>query len=105
MSEHTPGPWYANDLGQIWRKSTWDLYKIGDKVTEENPVATAHDGWDAKRLEFFSVQANARLIAAAPHLLHALKWLLNGCQSDTDTLNNAIDFARAAIAKAKGEAL
>lgn len=47
--------------------------------------------------------ANTRLFAAAPELLQALERLLGGWQSDTDTLNKAVDFAHTAIAKAKGE--
>lgn len=102
MSKHTPGPLYADDTGQIWRKSTWDSYINGGKAGEESPIATAHDGWDAEGLEFFPVKANARLFAAAPELLEALERCF-------DIMNNGgtwsildQDQCRAAIAKAKG---
>jgi hypothetical protein len=107
MSEtkHTPGPLYADDIGQIWRKSTWDSYINGGKVAEENPIATAHDGWDAERLEFFPVQANARLIVAAPELLDALERCFNIMNNGGTWSLEDQASARAAIAKAKGEQL
>jgi hypothetical protein len=49
-------------------------------------------------------QANARLIAAAPELLHCLKVILD--HTDGDEMLEAqlhLDFVRAAIAKAEGE--
>lgn len=43
----TPGPWYA----------------------EDRPLATVHGGWYASNETGFPVEANARLMAAAPRLL------------------------------------
>lgn len=48
------------------------------------------------------MKANQHLIAAAPDLLEALKRLLTGWRNETDTLQNAVDAAWAAIAKAEG---
>jgi hypothetical protein len=50
--------------------------------------------WDAMQ------EANARLIAAAPDLLTALKNYVDGCSLEV----NAAEVARAAIAKATGAA-
>lgn len=94
MSKHTPGPWrviedrvpgaleiYAEEkaIAELWRRSS----------TQEE-------------------MANARLIAAAPKLLKALEKMLR-CFSDYDGThgdleNSATDEARAAIAKARGQA-
>ena len=46
---------------------------------------------------------NARLIAAAPELLEALENLLKVHEGEGGTQYHAVDMARAAIAKAKGE--
>ena len=105
MSEtkHTPGPWYAEKNGLIWRRPPSDLYENGGSVAGDQPVAKAHAGWYGEGLEPYPVQANARLIAAAPELLEALE----GC---IDLMDNGGTWsledqaaARAAIAKAKGE--
>jgi cation transporter-like permease len=48
------------------------------------------------------VEANARLIAAAPELLEALENLLAVHECRGGTKYHAGDIARAAIAKAKG---
>lgn len=75
---HTPGPWYAeNDA----------VYKdYGDK---RYTVAIASDSAE--------ILANARLIAAAPDLLAALK-LVAGC---VIVRQPEMDAVRAAIAKAE----
>ena len=96
MSKHTPGPWTAN------------------KPTRDNGRAEIHAGcmlvaqafnWmlDAEGDE--QCWADARLIAAAPELLEALKALdvlFSPCVRDS-TQADWIDKARAAIAKATGE--
>ena len=96
MSKHTPGPWVVagpNLIDQadagIWGSGEFD-FVICDMQ---------RDGYeDAEQ------GANARLIAAAPDLLEALEYCLD-CLGDefalpADCQNNA----RAAIAKARGEA-
>lgn len=93
MPQHTPGPW------QIMVRDS-----VGDNIfTESKPyrrIANTYGDAD----EF---QANARLIAAAPELLAALEELTDR----VDTVLHAgyvglnrITAARAAIAKARGEA-
>ena len=92
MSKHTPGPWiFDNEIGFI-RTDTppygeWDVAKVNIVRAE--------------------AKANARLIAAAPELLDALK-LMRDAFLDTEgshgTLEQtATDAADAAIAKATGE--
>jgi hypothetical protein len=89
MSKHTPGPWTAN------------------KPTQSNGRAEVHAGpmlvaqafnWllDAEGDE--QCWADARLIAAAPDLLEALKAVVRVADRKTDEF----DAARAAIKKAEG---
>lgn len=75
---HTPGPWAHTDYGSI-------------KDANNATVAEVLPGGRT---------ADARLIAAAPDLLAALEEVVS--LSDRD--HAAWDRARAAIAKAKGEA-
>ena len=89
MSKHTPGPWgiYFNS------QDDFVVRKMFDDGTESHAVARVHSG-----------AANARLIAAAPDLLDALKCLVGWF--DDDRMNGAekqIKKARAAIRKATGE--
>jgi len=85
MSKHTPGPWEVN-------------FKKFNEVRAENGAVVA----ECKKLtSLVGLQANARLIAAAPNLLEALQGLLNALPSATT--HPAIRAARAAIAKATGD--
>jgi hypothetical protein len=65
--------------------------------------------WAAYRpdgpLEVGTKEANARLIAAAPELLQALKAIVRHADSDQGrrVTHEDIDLARAAIAKATGQ--
>jgi hypothetical protein len=60
-TQHTPGPWFANDSLQLFAETGQHLASL-DSSTE---------GFEGGAL-----YANARLIAAAPDLLAALKDLL-----------------------------
>lgn len=69
MSKHTPGP---------WRVETEETVSVRDR--KDGSVATL--GWLSNRMagprrSSQEVQANARLIAAAPELLEALKLATN----------------------------
>lgn len=88
-AKHTPGPW------EIERGYSTIIKSIGPCVADEY----AGSAW----LEVS--EANARLIAAAPELLDALKELLDREWQDDEgdyTLEMARRKARAAIAKAIG---
>lgn len=91
-AQHTPGPWCIDDFEQV-----------GLHVAMHPQKTTAiRAGTKAGRLIAFlhqSDEANARLIAAAPDLLAALKDLLDDID---EYVGNKfwIDRARAAIAKA-----
>jgi hypothetical protein len=106
-AQHTPGPWYADSRGDIWRRNPIDLYRDGGGVAGDKPLATAHKGWHDEGCVGYPVVANARLIAAAPELLQALAGLMDACgvlrgTPAGDTPAEA--RARAAYAKATGGA-
>mgnify|MGYP001588607572 FL=1 len=96
MSAHTPGPW---KIMPGW----YALYRkiVSDRHTEPmNILVSGGDGQD--------IDANARLIAAAPRMLEALE--LSLIEQERATLGlgwldtPGIKMARAAILQAKGEA-
>ena len=105
MAEHTPGPWTIgedadiNIMGEVVSISILD--SNGDSVGEA----------DARDLGRSEAVANARLIAAAPDLLAALKDIAgerftpqagyNAYNLD-GMLTEAQELARAAIAKTEG---
>lgn len=102
--QHTPGPWYADKRGGIWRRPPHELYCFGGKVTGERPLAMVDHGWVGDSLSGYPLESNARLIAASPDLLGALNAMLTHMGMDEDEWNKpTFDKARAAIAKATGE--
>lgn len=102
MSGHTPGPW----------RVSLDHPKCRD--TPER-IFFIHGGDSMRGLEIASLyeaarqptaEADAALIAAAPDLLAALRDIAEGCSfPETDVQRAIRDRARAAIAKATGEAV
>lgn len=104
MSKHTPGPWIIDPPDVI---DAQDAGFFGAPEDNEGYHMVATDGW---RLTGFIGMANAKLIAAAPELLEALKRIGDpefrySSDDDEDTqLSMRIADARAAIAKATGEA-
>ena len=91
MADHTPGPWRV-------------LYPGIYDVENPYPIAKVHKT-DRSGTE---IDANARLIAAAPNMLAALKEIISilggtcwdGCRKRDC---RSVRVARAAIAKVKGE--
>lgn len=110
-SSHTPGPWQLAGFGTI--------YSPGLPPTTDHRLPTAYEvarvpfrPKDALGVSDSESQANARLIAAAPDLLEALRVVVETedkarhpgltkegwcCPS-----SYAVSIARAAIAKAEG---
>lgn len=89
MSKHTPGPW-------TWGESYNGLYGSGkdNEVLRFAPYEGMYLDWGSK-----SRDANARLIAAAPELLEALKLARSIIGHPDDAHSKLID---AAIKKAEG---
>lgn len=94
----TPGPWvHATDLGQVGSIETLD----GVVIAQAQQIP-GDDAWRTQRT------ANALLLAAAPELLATLEAMLD-TYAELHALYDlgecdATIIARAAIAKAKGEA-
>ena len=109
MSKHTPGPWSV-------REYSADIQIIAGNFREpalvRRIVGASNDCQTALRIE---QAANARLIAAAPELLEALRDALAAMEHMGDVMNGmdivtdedeahfpAFAKARAAITKAEG---
>ena len=93
-AKHTPGPWKQNG-NTVWEDGTKDRghiavcrLRVGTHVPE------------------FQNEANARLIAAAPDLLAVLEKVLAAYEAAREPGHGTILIAeaRAAIAKARGQA-
>lgn len=101
-AQHTPGPWRVEDrepclvIVPIWDTELDTDYFMG------RHIATVRHGYIGGDMGYSG--ANARLIAAAPDLLDALR----ACIANFDYYGNGgvdqdtIDECRAAIAKAEG---
>jgi hypothetical protein len=98
----TPGPWELSD-GVVWTTSPWNA-RVRLAITNSFSPMNGIDNF-----------ANARLMAAAPELLAALKglatsahngdWCFDGCNTaGLQKHSPACDAARAALAKATGSA-
>ena len=98
QAKHTPAPWKTEEwkIGQGQEPRTEmvlhnNVHQIGRLVWSD----AADKPWDISKSE---QEANARLIAAAPELLQALRRLVHPMADDTDVQN-----AFAAIYQATGE--
>lgn len=89
---HTPGPWKSS--GQwIFGPKSMPL-----------PVASGYQDYATMPggQHYDEACANARLIAAAPDLLEALKYVMS---AHGEQLHDAFDMAQKAIAKAEGSVM
>ena len=44
-NKHTPGPWFSDAEGGIWRRDPADLYENGGSVAGKRAVAAVYRGW------------------------------------------------------------
>jgi hypothetical protein len=78
---HTPGPWHTQGC---------TIYAAGNRIAQT---------WDTcDDFPTPEMEADARLISAAPQMLLALERLAHPMADDDD-----LDYAREVIAKAKGQ--
>lgn len=102
--KHTPGPWNT----QLWHIGEAKTPQIAVKGKSDF-VAFVKDLWPEKQgdeMREDEMNANARLISAAPELLSSLRAMLHG---EKNALSNAewsviLGNARAAVEKAEGAA-
>jgi hypothetical protein len=85
IDRHTPGPWYIRTLENF-----------GFNVVHYN----GGDKFDIIRVAKCSNEADAKLIAAAPELLEALRTLLDEAKERGGSVTNGEKLGCAAIAKA-----
>jgi hypothetical protein len=93
-AQHTPGPWrheqgaFGLYISALWQDDVRKRIRVADMPAEEMDPET---------------EANARLIAAAPELLEALRRFANAMeQRSYPELQGVASDAFAAIAKAEG---
>ena len=110
-TQHTPGPWEIdwyeckmNNRDVEHAKKNGNLTaKVGDVMWRAphsiGPCGSEHSHWGGDLLTV--EEADARLIAAAPELLAAIKSLLSCI--DPQDFPDEVAFADTAIAKATGE--
>lgn len=93
MSAHTPGPWEASIQGGRFVLANDTVLLTGLRL-----VAEVSGGSPA------SATDNTHLISAAPELFESLKALVGLAErrGRLDEYRDALDVARAAIAKAEG---
>ena len=111
-AQHTPGPWVAKrEDGKYRNDHDWNVSDDADSVcvSEAAPiwggnqvVAFAVASSNLYQREFPHVDANARLIAAAPELLQALRHVEGALLDITCERTSILKGVRAAIAKATG---
>ena len=101
MSAHTPAPWFVVPYGDgdslVICKDDAGNARIAFMATPG-----CRDSVSRKRT-WREIQANARLIAAAPALLKALEGLYGAIDSCVELTPRTLDKARAAIAAATGD--
>jgi len=95
MSQHTPGPW------EVQKTSHLEIY-----ITQPHNLPNRKPGFYAEVRRFTpnsaEVEANARLIAAAPEMLKALEMLVEKIKND-EWFEDWSKIATSVIAKAKGK--
>ena len=101
MNKHTPGPWrraesYRPEIQNVGTSAQAPYILCADG---RNVAAAMIGGFE----DMAEVDANARLIAAAPELLEALVRLLAQAACEGSIWTDPMNEARAAIKKATGE--
>lgn len=98
MSNHTPGPWVIDS--ESLRDGPKSVGPQTSRFGMEEIASIRTNGDNQITL------ANARLIAAAPKLLEALKNMLACMEArDMDSMANAANDACKVVAKAEGRSL
>ena len=92
---HTPGPWFVVYEPYGDQDAGIEGYEPSGDLVQGSPTS--------REFVNLTLDANARLVAAAPELLEALQYALKeltACKDLGMSLNKSIELATAAIAKA-----
>ncbi len=102
MSGHTPGPWALQMAEDCRGRQLDEMVKWVVTANSHDLWVSTGPTWDAEHDA--EALANARLIAAAPELLEALRGLLNRANDELADPEDVVEIsaARAAIARATG---
>lgn len=103
-SKHTPGPWrydFDGDDFPIVGRPTWECTRYG--VKGEWSIALVHCLGEESQEDGNEAEANARLIAAAPELLEALKLAHDYLCGDGWEDDERLKPINEALSKAEGE--
>lgn len=109
--KHTPGPWVVSRESNEWNSPTAPRREIdalkacefGGEPTRYRLACVQYPPTQAGTMGAQEREANARLIAAAPDLLAALKDIIEGVDECWMFDNpGSVDRAQAAIDKAEG---
>jgi hypothetical protein len=103
----TPGPWFSDARGNIWRRPLSDLYENGGSVAGDKPIAFVAAGWRGEGVTGYPVENNARLIAASnPSAVIELLDRLEAAEADAleQARLNGMGASREAALMAKLEA-
>jgi hypothetical protein len=114
MSKHTPGPWTITEVenepcnGDGYWVAWLDLGPKREEASWPDATASVHPclGLSGQPISKEAIEANARLIAAAPDLLSALEraesLIASLCEEYRGHLPDLV-AVRAAIKKARGD--
>jgi len=113
-NKHTPGPWETTGTKKLYiepinMKVRWDWFSDDCKrcnMTKSSDINEGSQIYNPRKLK--EAQANARLIAAAPELLEACKYVVKWHRENDSGEGElyGLDFVTTcigAIAKATGE--
>jgi hypothetical protein len=110
MSEHTPGPWLLEGsmnsaFMRIGKRRYPDMPIQAGQEIASVAIGRSPEAGGPDEEEY----ANALILAAAPELLEALEWALPFAEAGMEGVEHEkgqqrLAAARAAIAKARGEA-
>lgn len=103
-AKYTPGPWRLDEIGNVESEAVHNIAVVFSAAGQVN--------WGGSDFDTLAhCEANARLIAAAPELLEALKGLVVALENiggehvtGREGSEKRIDAAYAAIEKAEGGA-
>lgn len=107
MSDHSPTPWQLLDYGELNQLYT-DSNDHTIHISDANGKWICQF-WSKREEDFENPVANARLMLVAPEMLEALEiiaaWEPTRAPDEPGGMSimEAIDIARLAIAKARGE--
>lgn len=101
MSKHTPGPWKS--VNHSWSDTSILAPDFDHAICR---LDINHATEESQEADEAQMAANARLIAAAPELLEALRIVrdtLPHINGNASSVNSLLKLTGAAIAKATGE--